>query len=1147
MSSQPFNFNSPPDQPSDADPSEAQSLGSGFRLGHTHQFQSSQRSSFNTPRFSFGSSRTPSSGASEALNFNSSPAQSFGFRNRLSSSDSTDAPRFTPNASNTSFHFHPPPPNGPPGSNALQFDFQPSDAPQPQHNQFFSFNTPQFSFNSPPGGPFRFGNPRFQSQPFSFTSHESGRNPQPQPDDPGLSSSQLPPTTTTPATTPLCPCCAALDLETALARAHALYEGARRGLNSRQLVTCRGAAGITTNNNNTNPVVYLRDFYFVTSLGRRLNKSSKSAAINCALCDFFRSHVPAPERDVLVFGGSYKVLAVCASESHLFQAPRKDAKGEWLKRKGWEGVEHNVFLAVVPDVEGVPRTGVPLRWLETGLPRAGGIYRLTAEEDRVQRLVLPREVGIEADMKWAEWSLACCRRDHLACCAPRKPPGATMRGFRVVDCEQNPPVVVEMPWSEKYVALSYVWGTSKEDWPKTVTDAVHVTRSLGEKYLWVDRLCIDQSNYEEKMALIERMNDIYAGAEFTIVNAAGDARTGLPGVLGTPRTRQPRVELDHKPTNNTDTVGPGRGRNQPDEYLELLNVPEAEYNQETEGHSMWLDTFRHGLNSVMKIDLSELLVRDESEERARKYNIPLGHLDFYEDSAEKLNIPFEEFMKKQTLLATKLGITLRELVPWLQRKAAANAGRPIPDNQPLPALTRPEQYATSPVKPALPLPPDHTHNKTILLSTMSDPRHVIRESLWATRGWTYQEGVLSTRRLVFTPHQLYWECNGMALQESTQLPVPALHVPSADGTHRHFADYMLSGVFRGDMRAAPELQYGFRDEAVEGVDGEVRRLDAHIRAFTGRRLTDVKDSLNAFLGVAARYAPGRDGGAGGLALVQGIPVWMGVFADGRSPALQHTFAFSVSVWFHVARPVARRAELYVADRPRRGQFPSWSLIGWEGVVDFNGDNTQQNRAVEEDSDEEDEEDNMADNAHVEFFMAMLSPEWVTSIDRLWSAQMVLHSEDGSHSTLLSGRVPNLDEFAGGGKSANKKWLLTIKDPLVLKHLYLMHSSCGRWRRLMGKTAELHLSVSMTEEELTQGHKAGNLLSVLIFAGTVPFVWDGRARYLILRRVAGADTRWERIGRLVLTMEEWMMDRYKDSGDMVRDLPVKKFGKDIILV
>ncbi|KAL2130252.1 hypothetical protein VTI74DRAFT_6710 [Chaetomium olivicolor] len=993
-----------------------------------------------------------------------------------------------------------------------------------------------FNFNSPIS-------PAQPSQSFSFTfsdvSGRASRNRQFQftganPTQPSSSNPIPTAQTTTHRNTSLCPPCSTLDLETALARAHSLYENARRDRNTRRLVTCRSSG--------PNRPIYLRDFYFVTSLGRRLSSSAPSSSRNCKLCDFFRQNITGDSNSTEV---GYKLLAICSSESYLFQPPRKDACGRWLKRESWDDLEfeYNVFVAVVPEVEGVPRTGLPLRWLEMELPKVGAIYRLTKPLGGEQRVVLPRVVRAEADMAWVKRCLACCRGNHRVCCAPRKPDGATMTGFRVIDCAKEPPVVVEVPWSEKYVALSYVWGSLKGDWPRTVTDAVHVTKALGEKYLWVDRLCIDQSNFDEKMALIARMGDIYAGAEFTIVNAAGDAGTGLPGVLGTPRIPQPRVELDRKPGGNRGAANSWAEEDPGDAYLDLLNVPVAEYERETEGHSLWLDTFRHGLDNVMKIDLSELTIQDESEERARKYGISLEDLDFYQDWALDSNIPFDEFMEKQKLLATTIGITIPELVPYFKRKIASDTGQPIPDGEPLPRLSHPDEYITNPSKPLTPLPPGATPGKTILLSTLPSPQHTIRHSVWATRGWTYQEGVLSTRRLVFTPHQLYWECNGMAIHESIALPMKTLHVPSDDRTHLHFADYMLSGIFRGDVRAVPELQYGFREEAGHGVDGEVKRLDAHLRAYTSRKLTNAGDSLDAFLGVAARYAPGRDSQGGGLALLQGMPVWTGLFADGRRAALQDTFAFSVSVWFHVARPVERHAELFVVDCPRRACFPSWSWIGWEGAVEFNGDNM-----VEEGNrPEEDDQDCQGDNAHVDFFMAMLQPEWISSVDRLWSAEMVLHSEDGSHSTILSGQVPNLGDFAGGGKNSGKKWLLTVKDPLVVKHLYLMHSSRGRWKRLMGKVAELHLSVSITEEELTVGHKAGNLVSVLIFAGTVPFVWDGRARFLILRKVDASGNRWERIGRLVLTIEEWMMGKYKDSAQMVNDLPVRKFGKDITLI
>lgn len=95
-------------------------------------------------------------------------------------------------------------------------------------------------------------------------------------------------------------------------------------------------------------------------------------------------------------------------------------------------------------------------------------------------------------------------------------------------------MVEERPWSESYVALSYVWGPPSGDWPQTILDALEVTKRLGEQYRWVDRLCINQTNLEEKHFLISKMDAIYEDAEFTIVAAVGDARIGLPGVTTTP-------------------------------------------------------------------------------------------------------------------------------------------------------------------------------------------------------------------------------------------------------------------------------------------------------------------------------------------------------------------------------------------------------------------------------------------------------------------------------------------------------------------------------------------------------------------------------------------------------------------------------------
>jgi hypothetical protein len=220
----------------------------------------------------------------------------------------------------------------------------------------------------------------------------------------------------------------------------------------------------------------------------------------------------------------------------------------------------------------------------------------------------------------------------------------------------------------------------------------------------------------------------------------------------------------------------------------------------------------------------------------------------------------------------------------------------------------------------------------------------------------------------------------------------------------------------------PELQYGFKASDVEEEASEqVLKLDSHIRAFTSHNLSYDRDSLNAFLGVAARYSTNH-----GLNLL-GMPVCAGSFAPGKS-RLQLTFALSISSWTHTARPVAKDAEIYVVDCPRRPQFPSWTWVGWKRRAEFS--------AITETGEHEDNPPGWEDNVHMEFFGAMTSKDWARGIDGcLWSAEMILHASDGSDATLLVGHAP----VANTATDQSKKWLLIIHEPLVMRHMVLMHS------------------------------------------------------------------------------------------------------------
>ena len=67
--------------------------------------------------------------------------------------------------------------------------------------------------------------------------------------------------------------------------------------------------------------------------------------------------------------------------------------------------------------------------------------------------------------------------------------------------------------------------------PATISDAIELVKGVGERYLWVDALCIVQDDPGLQKAQLAQMGLIYSLAAFTIVAASGnDANAGLPGV-----------------------------------------------------------------------------------------------------------------------------------------------------------------------------------------------------------------------------------------------------------------------------------------------------------------------------------------------------------------------------------------------------------------------------------------------------------------------------------------------------------------------------------------------------------------------------------------------------------------------------------------
>lgn len=352
-----------------------------------------------------------------------------------------------------------------------------------------------------------------------------------------------------------------------------------------------------------------------------------------------------------------------------------------------------------------------------------------------------------------------CLDDHTECCGNQDV--EDVPGLRVIDCNTRKidPVVP----GTRYVALSYVWGncgTSADgseapltEMPgtmeRTIEDALVVVLSMGYRYLWVDRYCIDQNDSESKKRQIRHMDSIYKNAAFTIIAAAGvDASYGLPGVTSRRGTR--------------------------------LRVPKT------------------------YCTIGDFLIR-RSEDYPRVLGGPQSKL--------------------------------------------------------------------------------------------------LRNSKWNTRGWTYQEGLLSRRCLVFTDEQVSFACRVISVDEGSE---------SRPTTH------MIADHYDGDYSFTP----------CRGAGKDAAHIWPRISAYSERRLTNPGDSLNAFSGILRAFRK-HDPPVHHL---WGVPVFPFIGIDrNRSELGDEEFNKISSNGFSLGLSWTMKGVV-----ERRHGFPSWSWTGWTGKVSFKG-------------------------------------------------------------------------------------------------------------------------------------------------------------------------------------------------------------------
>ncbi|KAH8803686.1 heterokaryon incompatibility protein-domain-containing protein [Xylogone sp. PMI_703] len=167
--------------------------------------------------------------------------------------------------------------------------------------------------------------------------------------------------------------------------------------------------------------------------------------------------------------------------------------------------------------------------------------------------------------------LQTCHQYHGDICQYGNKPLQNRFPSRVIDVKKYR--IIDAPEDCKYVALSYVWGAqvrpqlkllsstreklygdggvSLNETPTTVLDAIHISAELGERYLWVDALCIQQDDPDDLRRHFASMHIIYEYSQFTIVAAHGD--NSWEGLCGVSKRKNKQVY---------ETIGP----------VELANV-----------------------------------------------------------------------------------------------------------------------------------------------------------------------------------------------------------------------------------------------------------------------------------------------------------------------------------------------------------------------------------------------------------------------------------------------------------------------------------------------------------------------------------------------------------------------------------------------
>ncbi|PMD42787.1 HET-domain-containing protein [Hyaloscypha variabilis F] len=274
-------------------------------------------------------------------------------------------------------------------------------------------------------------------------------------------------------------------------------------------------------------------------------KSLRKSAETCDLCQLFLKAVHFHDR----------MLPETPPDNLLCRLVIKDY-GDILSMQSGEIIPPEILLGYESnDVEQILRLYIYVETLNQARPLMLPCgFQMKAPDSSVNRstVLRGRVVDSQVDnsllLKWIKM----CPEFHGSICAPARILDETDNlKMRVIDIERL--CIVDLPRDAEYVALSYVWGNAQQQLlllenleeltqpfgireiagklPKTIRDAMNLVEQLGQRFLWVDAMCIIQDDPVDLDVQIQHMNVVYGCATLTVVAASGsDSNAGLPGL-----------------------------------------------------------------------------------------------------------------------------------------------------------------------------------------------------------------------------------------------------------------------------------------------------------------------------------------------------------------------------------------------------------------------------------------------------------------------------------------------------------------------------------------------------------------------------------------------------------------------------------------